>query len=282
MNMKQAVFSALCAALFLIPSTVWAITVKINDTRNNNYYMQALTWLLDRSGKAYTIVSTDYPVSSQARKVAFVKSGLIDILYAGTSVKLEQQLRPIRFPIMRGLIGRRVLIINKSYQPEYDRVKHISDLKKHVGIQGLGWGDKQVLEAAGLPQTAALYDDIFTRLDAGGRYYFPRGVVEVYSELAGKKSQLPNLAVENNILLVYKTAVFFFVHPGNTGLAAMLETGFLKGYEDGSYGRFFYTHPLIRHSLEQANLQNRTVIKIPNPFLSPETNAIPARYWHKD
>lgn len=282
MNMKQAAFAALCAALFLIPATVWAVTIKINDTRSNNYYLEALTWLLDKSGKAYTIVPTDYPVSSQARKVAFVKTGDIDILYAGTSIKLEQQLRPIRFPIMRGLIGRRVFIINKTLQAEYGLVKNIDDLKKHVGIQGLGWADTQILEFSGLKQAGALYDDIFTRINAGSRYYFPRGVVEAFSELADMKNQMPDLAVENNILLVYKAAVFFFVHPANTELAAMLETGFQKGYEDGSYDRFFYTHPLIKRSLAQANLQNRTVLKIPNPFLSPETNAVPARYWHRD
>lgn len=279
MKIKQTIL----IILFLLVTDlhlVWAITIKISDTRQNNYYLEALNLVLEKSEYQCNIISTGHPLSSQARKVALVKKGEIDIMYAGTSMALEKQMLPVRFPIMRGLIGRRVFIIHKDYQVEYDLVKNIDGLKNFMGIQGFGWGDKRVLEASGLRQEEELYDDIFSIINAGSHHYFPRGVTEAYSEIMVRKTKLPNLAVEDKLLLVYKTAVFFFIHPSNSELEHILTAGFLNAYKDGSYNRFFYSHPLIKHALEQADLENRTSLEIPNPFLSPETDAIPKQYWH--
>lgn len=259
-----------------------AVNIRINDTRESNYYLEALYWILEKSGKDYAVVHTDYPLSSQARKIAFVKNGNIDIIYAGTSMDLEKKLLPVRFPILRGLAGQRVFIIHRDYQGAYRRVSGLNDLRRYVGFQGLGWSDRKVLEASGLRQMAELYDDIFTDINAGAAHYFPRGVTEAFSELSDRQDEMVNLTVEKHLLLVYKTAVFFFVNPLNRELADILETGFLKGYEDGSYPRFFYDHPLITTSLKKAGAKDRIRIEIPNPFLSPETEAIPDRYWHRD
>ena len=244
--------------------------------------MKSLHWILEKSGKEYKILSTWHPLSSQKRKIDLVKKGEVDILYAGTSIQLEKELLPIWFPIMRGLIGRRIFIIHQNYQVEYDLVSNLNDLKNHMGIQGLGWEDIQILEASGLKQVEKAYDDIFKNINAGSRYYFSRGVTEVFSEYHDRKTKMPNLVVEKRILLEYKIAVFFFVNRSNTELANIIKTGFLNGYEDGSYQRFFYNHPLIKRSMKQANLNKRTKIEIPNPFLSPETEAIPKQYWHQD
>lgn len=282
MKIKMESSILLTVLLFMAAEPVGAINIKISDTRENNFYLEALFWVLEKSGKEYNIIHTKHPVSSQRRKIELVKKGEIDILYAGTSLQLEKELLPIRFPVMRGLIGRRIFIIHGNYQSEYGLVKNLNGLKKFIGIQGIGWGDKQVLEASGLKQVEGLYDDIFRKIDAGSRYYFPRGITEVFSELIDKKITMPNLETEKSILLVYKTAVFFFVNPSNTELANMIKTGFLNAYEDGSYNRFFYGHPLIESSFEKANLKKRIKIEIPNPFLSSETDAIPRRYWHQD
>ncbi len=276
------IFSIAFSLLFMITAPAWAIDIKINDTRDNNFYMDALNFILEKSGADYKFVSTNHPLSSQARKIILVKNGEVDILYAGTSMQLEKDLLPIRFPIMRGLIGRRIFIINKNYQADYAQVKNLSDLKKFVGIQGIGWGDTQVLEASGLEQEERLYDEIFESLNLGSRYYLPRGMTEVFAELIDKKKTISNLDIEKNILLVYKTAVLFFINPENTELEDVLNSGFIKAYEDGSYNRFFYSHPLIKSAFEQSKLQSRIKIEIPNPFLGTKTEAIPHQYWHQD
>ena len=279
--MKKGSFISLILLLINI-NPAWAIDIKISDTRENNFYIDALTFILDKSGKDYKITSVNLPTSSQQRKVLLIKKRVIDLMYAGTSIALEKELRPIRFPVMRGLAGRRIFLINKNYQAEYASIKNLNDLKQYTGVQGIGWSDKQVLEASGLKQVAKLYDDIFGNLNAGSRYYFPRGMTEIFAELENKKPKMENLIIEKSILLEYKTAVFFFVNPSNIALANTLNTGFINAYKEGSYNHFFYTHPLIIDSFKQAKLKTRKKIIVRNPFLSHETSDIPKQYWHQD
>jgi len=244
--------------------------------------MDALTWVLDKSGADYYLINTEHSMSSQVRKVALVQRGELDVMYAGTTIEMEAQLKPIRFPITRGLIGQRIFIINQRYQGDYEQVKDIEDLKKYSGILSFGWPEKEIFEAVGLNQEEQVYADIFASLNSGSRYYFSRGVLEAYSELLDKKEAMPNLVVDNNILLKYKSAVLFFINPNNKALADALNAGFKKGYEDGSYEQFLYNHPLIKSSFEKAKVDKRLVIDIPNPFFPEKSTAIPNQYWHGD
>jgi len=270
----------LCAALLVLPSPAWAIDIKVSDSRTNNYYMDALIWILNKSGADYRLIHTDHSMSSQVRKVALVQSGELDVMYAGTTREMEKQLLPIRFPITRGLIGKRIFIINKKFQPEYSEINNIEDLRKYSGVLGFKWADKEVLEAVGLEQTENIYDDIFQNINSGSRYYFPRGILEAYSELIDKKSTMPNLIVEENILLEYKSAVLFFINPKNIELETVLNEGFRRGYEDGSYTEFLYNHSLVKQSFDKARLDQRVVVAIPNPFFPEESLMIPRKYWH--
>lgn len=260
--------------------TVFALDVRHNDTRQNNFYMDALQWVLDKSGQEYELISTEHPLTSQQRKFYLLENREIDVVYAGTSPELEGNYRAIYFPVMRGLSGVRLFIINKAYRHDYGAVSGLADLKKFIGIQGIGWSDTAVLESAGLPQESRLYDDIFGLLDSGARYYFPRGVTEVFTELNAHSNTLANLQVEERLLLRYKTAIYFFIHPDNRVLHEALNRGFEKGYEDGSYQAFFYSHPLIEESLRMANTPNRAPIHIDNPHVTQATDSVPAAFWH--
>jgi hypothetical protein len=238
----------------LLAGSTWAIDIKVNDSRENNFYMDALVWILDKSEADYRLIHTDHLMSSQVRKVALVQKGEIDVMYAGTTIEMESALKPIRFPITRGLIGSRVFIINKNYQGDYAQIKNVENLKQYSGMLSYGWPEKEIFEAVGLMQEEQLYADIFENINSGSRYYFSRGVLEAFSELIDKKDTLPNLIVEESILLKYKSAVLFFINPKNKELESMINAGFQKAYKDGSYKEFLYKHPLIKESFDKAKL----------------------------
>lgn len=265
--------------LMLITVPSWAIDIRISDSRANNFYMDALTWVLEKSGADYQLINTEHSASSQVRKIELVQKAELDVMYAGTTTELEQQLQAIRYPITRGIIGSRIFIINKDYQEEFSRISGIEDLKKYTGVLGLGWADKGIFEMAGLKYVERVYSDIFQSINLGSRYYFSRGILEAHSELIDKKESMPNLAVENSILLRYKSAVLFFINTKNEKLRAILNTGFKKGYADGSYQAFLFNHPLIKKSFETTKLEDRLVIDIPNPLFPKETAAIASQYW---
>lgn len=242
--------------------------------------MDALIWILDKSEADYRLIHTDHLMSSQVRKVALVQKDEIDVMYAGTTIEMELALKPIRFPITRGLIGHRIFIINQKYRTEYSQIKGVEGLRQYSGILSYGWPEKEIFEAVGLMQVEQLYADIFGNINSGSRYYFSRGILEAYSELIDKKDELPNLVVEESILLKYTSAVLFFINPKNKELENILNAGFKKAYEDGSYKEFLYNHPLIKASFDQAKLAERLVIEIPNPYFPEASNNIPRVYWH--
>ncbi len=218
--------------------------------------------------------------SSRSRRSLNQKDSEINLIWAGTSNEYEQTLLPIRFPLYRGLLGHRVFIINQKFQTKFDKVKNLTDLQQMIGAQGIGWSDVEILEHSGLKQEQASYDNIFKMINKGRIDYFSRGVTEAFNEVDTRKSKLHNLAVEKNILLIYPFAMYFFTGRDNIEVAKVLESGFKNAYADGSFMKFFYSHPEIKKVFNQASLNDRIEIKIPNNFMTEETLNLPEYLWH--
>jgi hypothetical protein len=103
--------------------------------------------------------------------------------------------------------------------------------------------------------------------------------VEAYPELDSREATEPRLAVENHLLLAYRPDFLFYVSPNHEKLAATIARGFTAAWRDGSYLKLFNTHPYIQNGLKRANLGNRKVIWLDNPFLSDADRAIAEMYW---
>jgi len=275
----------LVALMPLMINIAFALEIKLpitsEYTDRNEYQISLLKLILNKTGVSYKIKSSSTKYS-QARIIEMLKSGRkINLYWMGTSKNLEKTLLPIRYPIDRGLLGYRIFIIHKDHQNKFDKIQTLTDLQKLRGVQGIGWSDITILENSGLKQHKNLYENIFKMVHYGGRVdYFSRGVSEAFTEVAARKIELSNLAIDKNILLVYPFTMFFFTNRSNLELARVLERGFQNAYEDGSFLKFFYNHPKITAVFNKAGLKHRVRIDIPNPLLTPETAAIPNKYWH--
>ncbi|ASP37623.1 hypothetical protein CHH28_02585 [Bacterioplanes sanyensis] len=270
-----------CALLLFSQAALAAMEVRVSDSRQSNIYMDALVWLLDKSGEEYQLIHTDHPTSTQKRKVIMLRQREIDVIYAGFTEELGDALLAIRYPITRGLIGNRLLVIHQQQQADYAMVKSLQDLQQHAALLGFGWPEVALFTANRMPVYERIYDEIFVSMDRGHTGYFSRGILEVYGELHDRP-ELTNLMIEPHILLRYPSAVFFYVHPENQALAQALQRGFELGYEDGSYLTFFYNHPLVKQALQRSNLPKRWVIDIEHPWFNDIYHSIPADYWHSD
>lgn len=272
--------------LLIISTSIFSLEIKIPTTsqhaERDSFELGLLALILQKVKGSHTITIA-HGEYTQARIIKELKedSGKINLYWMGTSAALEKDLLPIRIPIYRGLLGHRIFIINRNSQILFDDVKTLSDLQKYSGVQGFGWSDIDILEYSGLKQHPAKYRNIFNMINQGGRIdYFSRAVTEAFSEVSARKDRLVNLAVENNVLLVYPFALFFFTSHANTELAEIITQGFKVAYQDGSFNRYFYNHPSIKKVIAQANMDKRVKIEIANPFITPETNAISDEYWH--
>ncbi|MBN3573222.1 hypothetical protein [Vibrio neptunius] len=249
----------------------------------DKYAIELIGFLANKSGQQVTIKPYSRPVDSQSRKVQLLKEGKMTIDWLGADKKLESQLVPIRYPVFRGLLGHRIFITNKTTQAKLSNVATKAELEKLSMIQGEGWADVGVLSAGGFKvKEVPSFESIFKIVDAGRADLFPRAVIEPYSELAQRK-QYPNLVVDSELMLVYKFPMFLFVSPTaeNKAVVDLLNSGFEKAYQDGSFVEFFNNSDLVKKTFEQAQMKQRRVFNIPNPNLSDDTRNIPDKYWLK-
>jgi hypothetical protein len=239
-----------------------------------NYALGLLRLALDESGRHYDLRPT-IDEMSQTRAARELELGNIDFIWTGTSAEYEERFRPVRIPVLRGLDGYRICVINPGRQSAFSAVKSLDDLKQLTIGQDPGWSDVNILEAAGLKVVTAPYDALPEMVERDRFDCFLRGAHEAPNEIA----KHPALAVENDLLIVYPFTSFFFVNKKNTVLADALETGLKKAYEDGRFMQHFNSHPAIRAIFDEGRIEQRRRFDIPNPFLTDETRAIPDQYW---
>ena len=220
-------------------------------------------------------------VMERGRALAELANGTtINLHWTSMDAQAERGLNVVHIPIHRGLIGYRVFLIRQDRQPDFDRIETLDDLRSMTGVQGLGWIDTEIMRNAGLAvQTTSSYETIFKMVEGRRVDYFPRGVIEAYPEVESRKETEPSLAVENRLLLAYRSDFLFYVSPNQERLAATIARGFAAAWRDGSYLKLFNTHPYIQNALKRTNLARRKIIRLDNPFLSEEDRAIPDMYW---
>lgn len=218
----------------------------------------------------YTKSKTDEEVKS---------NGLINVIWEASDKTMEENFRPVRICLYKGLLGYRVFIINKKNQHKFDDIQTLDQLKKLTFGQGRFWADTRVLEANQFSVVKATkYPNLFFMVDGERFDAFPRGLLEPFNELASRP-QLTDLTVEKNLMLVYRMPYYFFVEKNNKALADDIELGLNRAIADGSFDDTFYNDPNVKNALEKANIKNRKVFYIDNPLLTKETPLDRAELW---
>jgi hypothetical protein len=263
----------------LIPMYSYALTLRYSDTADPTvaYCVQMLKLSLDHIDKTYELIPVKGEMT-QVRQVEGVKNGSLDVMWAGTSKELEEELEPIRVPLFKGLLGHRFLIIRKGDQPKFNAIKNIQDLRAVALGQGTAWIDTKILEANQLKVVKTMkYQNLFYMLEGSRFDAFPRAVFEPFIEIESRPNL--NLVVEENLMLVYKMDFYFFVNKNNKQLARDLERGLDMAIADGSFEKLFLSSPNVQEAISKGNLKNRIVIPLDNPFNSPETPIDRSEYW---
>jgi hypothetical protein len=215
---------------------------------------------------------------SIGRVVSGVEDQTLDVMWAGASPENEKRLRTVRIPVLKGLLGHRIFIIRAADQNRFDKIKTFADLQKFKAGQGTLWGDTTVLKNAQIPVVTTLkYPNLFPMLEGERFDYFPRAIHEPWVEV--KSHADLNLVVEKNVMLIYPFALYFYVNKSNTELHNKIYQGFEKAIEDGSYNEFFFNHQMIKDAIEAAELNKRTVIRINNTDMHPDTPYDRKEFW---
>ncbi|NRF68052.1 hypothetical protein HLB44_13745 [Aquincola sp. S2] len=208
-------------------------------------------------------------------------SGLVTIFARSTSVEHEQRLLPIRIPVDKGLVSYRLFVIRADSQARLDGVRTLGELQRFSVGSFVTWTDTLILRRGGFEVvTGDSYEGLFRMLLARRFELFSRSVDEALREVDERRAELPELAVENGLLLYFPHTRYFFVgrSAGGEKLAARVEAGLERMIRDGSFDAHFLRHKGAL--IERANLKSRRLFRIDNPYLSPETPLARRELWY--
>jgi len=245
--------------------------------RQAEYYpIRLLEEALRRSGQPYQLRPAPMKMT-QSRVALELQSGRgIDVMWTMTTRERERDMRPVRIPIYKGLIGWRLLLVRTADLPRFAAVRQRGDLAALTALQGHDWPDTAILRANGLHvNTSAYYRSMFPMLANGRADYFPRSIIEIWNEAEANRSA--KLVVEPTLLLRYPAAFYFFVKKGNAALARDIAAGLNTMLADGSFDRLF--HQYYDPVLKLAKLPGRRVIDLANPVLPTETALQRKELW---
>lgn len=248
------------------------------DARTN-YPLQLLELALKKSGTDYALNPSKFQMQQGRALRQLEKRQGVDVVWSMTSLEREKALLPIRIPIYRGLIGWRLLLINKKDAIKFQQIHTVEQLKQLRAGQGHDWPDTAILRENGFEvHDSSTYEGLFKMLQNDRFEYFPRSIVEIWAEAENHKAE--NIIVEPTIVIRYPTAFYFFVNKQNLSLAKDLEKGLKQTIEDGSFDKLFYEH----HDdlLKKADLKNRKFFELKNPILPPETPLNQKELWFQN
>ena len=275
-------FFLLGIAWLALSLPVWAApcTIRYFQQDARYAYRTALLQLvLDQTAEEGRCqLSPQFTTVMPDRGLALLQEGRIDVVSVPTTLRRERELRAVRFDILRGLLGYRVLLIRKQRQAEFAAVRSLAELRRFRLGLGSHWADLPLLQYNGFQVMATpRYESLFAMLARGRFDAFPRGVNEAWQELAEQQGTFPDLRVEPTLALYYPWPVYFFVRRDNQPLADRLHRGLMRAQADGSLQRLFMEHH--GNLLQQANVAKRRLLFLSNPGLPPGTPKADTSWW---
>ena len=240
----------------------------------DHYIVSLLEEALPKS--AYKL--THVPVHPhQQRTLLKLSKGDVDIHWGMTSPDRETIATAIQVPIFKGLIGKRIALIQANRQPEFSSL-NTEQLKQLTAIQGHDWPDTKILAQNGYRvKPSANYRAMFTVLSRGQVDYFPRSVIEIQDELETFKRF--GLSIEQQHLFTYPAAFYFFVNNDKAELASALEKGLMKMIADGRFDKLFADY--FAETLSKLKLETRQSHLLENDYFPNRAILDNTLLWYK-
>lgn len=245
----------------------------------DEYAVKLLELSLQKANVKFNLHRVTPPLLQERAFFEVKRKGGIDVAWAMTSSAREKELRAIRIPLEKGLIGWRLLLIKKGNEFKFEKIREVSEIKKLLTGQGHDWPDTTILRSNVFDVfDSSSYEGLFQMLKSGRIDFMSRSVLEIWSEVETLQDQ--GIVVERNLALYYPAPIYFFVHKDNKELGDSIEKGLRRAIKDKSFDKVF--HEWVGPLIEKSGLKNRTVFELHNPLLSPETPLENRAYWFQN
>lgn len=275
--MKNNSFRYLAFSLLLVFSP-WAVAEFIvshrapysDGDKHHIYSTQLLRLALEKTRKEYgDFTLRPIPRRNYARAVKAAVDDAYPNLIIETSYEQalthHAKLDFINFPMDLGVLGYRVCFINPELKASGKQIATLEQLRQYSFVHGVGWADTIIFRHNGLKvQEIENFNGIFLMVIGGRVDFFCRGANEILGELE-QFSNLKELTIDEQFLLVYPLPRFFYLNGNNKLAKKRIELGLRRAYADGSLQALWKANFLP--SLELVGLAQRKVIRLENPLL---------------
>jgi hypothetical protein len=264
----------------LSPLVVRHIAPQGDKDLRNSYFIDLLNLVLTKTEQElgpFRLASSKATMSQDRSLLQLQNNNGIDVVWTMSTAEREEALLPIRIPLLKGLLGQRLLMIRQQDIGRFAKVESLEDLQAFSAGQGSGWPDNKILQANQIEVVEGMsYQGLFGMLQRQRFDYFPRGINEIFDELEQHKSE--SFVAEPHLVISYRAPIYFFVSKQNRELAARIEQGLWIAFSDGSFDALFSRYQYDNLVNE---LRSRTVIKLNNPYLHASTPSEQSPLWLK-
>ncbi|WP_132434625.1 type 2 periplasmic-binding domain-containing protein [Natronoflexus pectinivorans] len=186
------------------------------------------------------------------------------------NVKFENREKiVIHKPIMKGLLGFRVLIINEEDQTTFSEASNARNLKNLRHGIPLTWADAELFRSNGFSVVEeGDFDGLFDDLKSRKFDYTAFGANEVNDVFQERAAKTSGLKIEDNIIIYYPFPLLFYINPNNKLLAERVKRGLEIISENGTLNLIFEKH--YSEILSSINFTSRVVFELENPKLPTE------------
>jgi len=232
----------------------------------------------------YTLTTSSDPAQALRFRHGTSSSDIqVNVVVLTIAPEWNDVLLPVRIPVLRGLLGYRLLLIHRGDADRFRGINTLADLRQVSFGSVKHWVDTAIMEKAGLNVvTGTTFDGIYKMLQAHRFETLTRGVHQIESEMAAiGKDPDSDIIVEPHLLLHYYLPVYFWFSRDKDGQrrAERVKAGLLAMVADGSLERMFDAR--FGAVIQKYDLAHRTIIDLPNPLISAEDPVRDPRFWYR-
>ena len=239
-----------------------------NKAAHNTEVIRRALEITESEFGAFRLDKINTTMSSARMLQSLIEGSLINTVIVPASDLWDKHTISVKVPVRLGLLSYRLLLINKSDLSKFEKINTLDELKAiPVGLHK-GWVTTKLfnLNAFNVIETGH-FEGLFLMLNRYRFDYIPRGVYEVYDEVASRQDVLKDIVVEPTIALFIPTMSYVNVSPTDPKIAKRLASGLLQLQNNGELKKIL--HKYYGNDIKRANLKNRKVFEINHQNFSP-------------
>ena len=253
-----------------------------HDPGRYGYRIELAKLILARTAATHgdlTIAAASDPSGDppQERCLAQLRAGMVDLAYVPPNAQRLRDFDMLRYDLHAGMLGYRLLLINRQDAARFAQVRTLDDLRQLRGGFGSQWSDFPLFALNRLPVVGSAHPENLLAMLVERRFdYYHRAVPEAWQEVGDHPAQHPQLMVEPSLALVYPLPVYFTFRRGDEDLKQRFSEGLALIQADGSFRELFLRH--FGEQLRRSKLAQRRLLILQSD-LPQGLPAADSRFW---